>query len=121
MKDQIKISDSTIDQTVENMEEYFVSKVINHEYIVKHISKYRIKIIINDKYQFDIWIANGAGGLSFTNTEIGSFMALKRNLSVKEQNIIYNRHLSDIEKANDEILQAKRRQLEELKKELGEI
>ena len=48
----------TIHDYVSNIQDYFISKILNLDFVVTNISEYTLSIEIDGKYQFELWIAN---------------------------------------------------------------
>lgn len=100
-------------EKIKEINDYFVNRLVNGEYIVQSPEAFRVIVLIDD-YRFDVWTANGPDHVS-TNTAIHeSFMKLE--FTPVEKHMIY----SNLQNYNLEVkTKEKLDQYEALKKELG--
>lgn len=100
-------------EKIKEINDYFVNRLANGEYIVKNSNEHMTIVLIDD-YRFDVWTANGPDRIA-TNTSVhNSFMHLEFT-PVEKQMIYSNLHNHDLEVK----IQQKLDQYEALKKELG--
>ncbi len=104
-----------METTIKKIQQYFYDKIVRGEYSVISVSKFNIEILIDNKYSFFIWIANGVDGIRIENSDFaGSFMELpKFNEKYREKiyNDLYpykkeyyiNEYKKEIEKLNQKI------------------
>jgi len=108
-----------MEQKIKEVQEYFISKILNEEFIVGNISEYTTELIIDEKYCFPIWMCNDPinrkpymqDGRCFMDLQITDKQAVKINSILEER---YSKYSKEV------LLKEKRKQLARLKKELGE-
>ena len=106
---------------IKELQNYFTNKILNGEFEVVKVDKYTIKILIDDKYPFEIWVMNGTQYRDYTKTYIsngGCFMSLE--FTQKQSSKVYTL-FSKIRKEHWEKQgrREKQKEFNKLKKELG--
>jgi len=54
-----------VDEKIESIKDYFVEKVIKGDYKFIKCDDHNAEILIDDKYNFQLWIANGPTNIDF--------------------------------------------------------
>lgn len=67
---------------------YFVDKILNGEFEVKHFSEHTVNLLIDKKYFFVIWMSNG---WDCVNTYQNEKQTMKLEFSQSEQKAIYEK------------------------------
>jgi len=100
-------------EKIKEINDYFVNRLVNGEYIVKESNEHITTVLIDD-YRFDVWLSNGPDRVATNISVHNSFMNL--DFTPVEQQMIYsNLHNHKLEVK----LKQKLDQYEALKKELG--
>jgi hypothetical protein len=112
------MKDQNIETKIKAIQQYFIDKIMAKEFDITSTCHHHIKIRIDKKYYFLIWIANGPTHIR-PYCGIGEyFMELDFPEELKGK--LYSILEPDIIEAQNSVLQEKRKKLAELKKELGE-
>lgn len=104
-----------IDKKIEEIERYFIDKIVNKEYkIVDDYYTYSVYILIDEKYYFNIWTSNGIKNVHvhLGNSLMPSFMRLIFNDGEKEK--IYDDFVGKRKKDKLEI------EIKEMEKKINE-
>ncbi len=106
---------------IKEVQDYFINKILSGEFITTEVKKYTLSLLVDNTYRFEIWIANEPK--SRKTYEIGGepyFISLEFS---EEQSIeldkILQPHIQEWREKVD--LVEKRKQLQRLKEELGEL
>jgi len=103
--------------SIEEVQHYFNTKIINAKYEVLEIDEHTITVIIDNEYRFCLWIAND--GYSFGLYD-GSYNFMQIKLSEVDKKKAFNNVKLIIKKNyNEKIKPKKLEQYNKLKKELG--
>jgi len=107
-----------IQDKIEEVQKYFIDKVIKGDYKVFKIEQYTATILIDDKYQFDMWISNGKYSYDFYSSNFSNCKSLNITMkSYKSRGWIHmKKHLIKIDKEKER--QEKLKEFNRLKKEL---
>ena len=103
-------------EKIKEVQQYFANKILNGDYNIRNISQYTIRIVIDNEYNFTLWVAND--GLNFgTYESVMNFMNIQFNEEDKIRgyekcNPMYRKFLKT------ELIEQKRKELEQLEKEL---
>ena len=108
-----------MEKKIKQVQDYFIAKILAGEFKIIEISEHRLKIIIDEKYPFEIWTANEPVYRRLYEYSNIQFMTL---VFTEEQSIRCDLVLQPAiqEWRKEVLLVEKRKQLEQLKKELGE-
>ncbi|NMA74467.1 MAG: hypothetical protein GX963_09980 [Bacteroidales bacterium] len=109
-----------MEKTIKKVQDYFKNKIVSGDYRVVNKTKYAALLLIDNKYHFVIWIANGVFGLK----NIGDEVIFKNNRSPFNVTIYNFIHLSFTDKEKEIIykgLTSRRVSKLRKKKELREI
>lgn len=49
---------SSMEEKIKEVQEYFINKIVKHDYEIKDFNEYTCTISIDQKYCFTLWIAN---------------------------------------------------------------
>lgn len=109
-----------IKQLVQDLNRYFVDKILNEDYVIVGTDEYKVAVKIDDTYIFSLWSTNAPVNLkcveyTFDYFSSSSFMDLF--FSQEEKEIIHSRFAQLIEQKR---LKNKKEALEKLKQELNE-
>jgi len=109
-----------MEDKIKEVHDYFKNKIVIGDYVVHNVGEYTIVIIVDGKYRFTLWTANEAQNLK-TYSDPPCYMQLTFSLDEQESIFAYLQRIraADDETRALEIRQAKMRQLEDLKKQLG--
>ena len=108
-----------MEKKIKQVQDYFIAKILAGEFRITEISEHRLKLIVDEKYPFEIWIANGPTYRRLYEYSNIQFMTL---VFTEEQSIRCDSVLQPAiqEWRKEVLLVEKKKQLEQLKKELGE-
>ncbi len=102
---------------IKEVENYFKSKLFNKDFKITEILEHTLTVLIDEKYEFVIWIGNHDIPSTRELYE-GSYM--KFPLTQKERIKLHGVFSKDVRKfRNEPLLREKKSQYENLKKELG--
>ena len=104
---------------IKEVQDYFIAKMLSNDFKITEMSEHVAEILIDGKYQFNIWLANMPKDRSPYHSWGSYFMEIcfTRKQALKMHSNLY-KHIADFKK--NVLLKEKRKQLEALKKELGE-
>ena len=107
-----------IENKIKEIKDYFIDKVKKGEYKVVKIETHTATIIIDDKYEFEMWICNGKDSYDFYSSSIFSsnplIMTMKGH---KSRGCTHMKlHLLKVDKEKER--QEKLKEFNRLKKEL---
>lgn len=102
-----------IESKIKEVHDYFKNKIVSGDFTEKNIDSYRMSILVDGKYPFTVWIANGDYGIGTCNSFCDeNFMTIKFN--AKDKKILWGKikariseRVLDIEKAEYERLKNK--------------
>lgn len=107
-----------MEEKIQEVEQYFRDKLISGDYAVKSIDKFTWGVLVDDKYLFSLWVANGEYGCEISNTIDKSYMIFK--LSDEDKRELWsNLDPLIIAHERDVNMEIKRKQYEALKIELN--
>jgi len=108
-----------MEQKIKEVQEYFTAKILADEFEITSKTEHTWNILIDGKYKFEIWMANDRDYREPTNMHGGQFMELKFTTAQKHR---LDSLLSKRKKEYEEkiLLVEKRKQFDQLKRELGE-
>lgn len=106
---------------IKQVETYFRDCLVNGHFKVVSRDDYILTVLIDDEYEFALWVANGEGGLDFFN-EFGSGSYMRFKLTEQEKNLLWKqlfleKHKESYTDKKQRLLEAKERinnQLKEL-------
>lgn len=83
-------------QKIEEVQQYFINKLVNADFEIKRGDSNILKVIVDGKYPFVIWIANDQPEHLGTYSDTGDSFMLLPEFTTDQKNILY-------EKIKDEI------------------
>lgn len=106
---------------IKEVQDYFINKILSGEFIITEVNKHTLSLLVDNTYKFEIWIANDPENRKTYETGLESyFISLEFS---EEQSIeldkILQPHIQEWREKVD--LAEKRKQLQRLKEELGEL
>ena len=111
---------SKVKAKLKELNDYFVNKLVNADYVIKVIETHTITVIVDEEYLFRLWTANGTESLqlyamSFDIPPIGLTFTEGEKVKIKASfdNAIKSKEA--IDKENEE-----RKELDRLKAKFGE-
>lgn len=109
---------SIMDEKIKEVQEYFINKIVKHDYEIKEFDKYTCTISIDEKYPFTLWIANDFHIFQYRTSGENCFVL--REFKQKEKDRIAN-YLRKVigKKAAEKERTGKLAEYEKLKLELG--
>lgn len=107
-----------MEDKIQEVEQYFRDKLISGDYVVKSIDRFTWSVLVDDKYVFSLWVANGEYGCGINNTIDKSYMSFE--LSDEDKREFWsNLNPLIIAHERDVNMEIKRKQFEALKIELN--
>lgn len=107
-----------MEEKIQEVEQYFRNKLISGDYVVESVDAYIWSVLVDNKYIFHLWVANGEPHCEINNTLNKSYMYLK--LSVDDRRKLWdNLNPLMVEYNETTVLDEKRKQFEALKIELN--
>lgn len=91
-----------IEKKIKEVQDYFLSKLIMGDYTVRGNDSYKLWVVIDGKYNFILWIANGADNLRVEyeldsdSNQVMSFMDI--HFSESDKNDIWSARMESINK-----------------------
>ena len=76
-----------MEKQIKEVQDYFIKKILNNEFEIVNSTSFEIAILIDEIYEFKIWMANGAHHVNTKTSLYSSFMQL--DFSAGQKNIIY--------------------------------
>lgn len=106
-------------EQIEAVQKYFKDKILAKDYLIKKIENYLIYLIIDEKYEFVIWIGNWDIKKTRKNHEHSlSFMNLE--FTDDEAFLLHDTLKSAVEGyTRGTLIEQKKKELEELEKQLS--
>lgn len=104
---------------IKEVQEYFVNKIVKGEYEIENFSHPVAKILIEKKYHFSLWVANGAKYFE-TYAAYFNFMPIEFTNEQKEiaLKVIEDKMREDLEARTIAEIQELENKIENLKKSL---
>ena len=107
-----------MEDKIQEVEQYFRNKLVSGEYKVVERDAHRWQVLIDGKYNFSMWVANGAPSYTISDILTPSYMFFI--LTEEEREKGWEVIKVQIDKYKEEVFLAqKRQQYEDLKKELN--
>jgi hypothetical protein len=105
-------------EQIERVQDYFKNKLLSNEFVIVKIDQYQLEILIDDHFNFTLWIGNFDLPCTLKNNTLSqSFMDLK--LTDENSEDLHAILYPTIMKHRQEVLIAKKiEELEDLKKSL---
>lgn len=85
----------SIEQKIAEVQQYFINKLVEADFEIEDGDQFSLKVLVDGKYKFNIWIANGVDCIS-AQIGIGAvFMALPEFNSIQKK-ILYGKIEAEI-------------------------
>jgi len=102
-----------MEQKIKEVQEYFISKILNSQFIITHKEEYTWNLTIDEKYVFEIWMQNApvyrkpkpVHGVNFMDLGFTDKQAIELDKILKP---LYKEWVNDI------LIEKKRKELKEL-------
>ncbi len=82
-------------EKIAEVQQYFIEKIVNADFKITDGDKFKLSILIESIYEFDIWISNGMDSLQVYHSIGGSFMELPR-FTIQQKEYLYGKIESEI-------------------------
>ena len=113
--------EKSMEDKIKEVQEYFVTKMINGDFEFVSYDEYCVSIIIDGKYSFELWIANKVSYLHLSNADSMKPNFMQLELKENQSNFIWEHLMPHIDQYNRTVVRTKKlKQIEELKKEVDE-
>ena len=85
-----------LDEKIKEIQDYFRKKIVDGDYeMMIKPDAYSCVILVDGKYEFAIWLSNGATNVELYVDPAGHRFVIDIYFSEKEKSIIYNRIIGD--------------------------
>ena len=74
-----------MEEKIQEVEQYFRSKLISGDFTVKCTDRFAWAVLVDNKYTFSIWVANGESGCDISNTIDSCYMVVKLSDADKKE------------------------------------
>ena len=112
-----------IQEKINEVENYFIQKVINGDYQFIKADEHNAEIKVDDKYLIKLWIANGVNNLDFYCDWVDSESILKPKLKTMSQKqkawTKINEHVKEYQRTK--LKKEKQKQIDKLTAELKKL
>lgn len=106
-----------MEKKIKEVENYFKGKILSREFTIESEDAHNMKVLVDNKYEFNLWIANGARGFGTRGVLVTSFMHLE--FTEEEQDLGWTVIGPIVDKFRKEVLlEQKREEYFKLKDEL---
>ena len=105
-----------MEKKIKEVYDYFKGKVVSGEYEIKDCDMHTMTLIVDGKYKFVMWLANGEWALE-TYENSASFMQLE--FTDEEKAVAYKKLLAHKKRLfNEQAISERKKEIEKLEEEL---